>query len=119
MSLDKYKLPLCMVDGVEFALDDAPEVKVTVRMPIQANKKFSFGWARRLPIKDGVLEASPFDVVAAQKVEFFETQIVKIEGVDKPETFWKDYPLALEEIWEKVQAALPEYQDQLEEEAKN
>jgi hypothetical protein len=119
MGLEKYKVPLCMVDGVEFTLADAPEVKITVKMPINANKQFSFGWARRLPVKNGTLDATPFDVVEAQRTELFHSQIVKIEGVDKPKTFWVDYPLAMDEIWEKVQAALPQYQEQLESEIKN
>lgn len=119
MSLDNYKLPLCLVDGVEFTLDDAPEVKVTVRMPIDANRKFAVGWAKRLPMKNGQFDASPFDVVEIQKTEFFESQIIKIVGVKKPESFWTDYPLALEEIWTKVRDALPNYQAQLETETKN
>lgn len=119
MSLENYKLPLCMIDGVGFSLDGAPEVKITVKMPVTANKKFSFGWAKRLPIKNGEIDASPFDVVEAQRKEFFETQIIKVEGVDRPKTFWSDYPLAMDEIWEKVQAALPQYQVQLEAELKN
>lgn len=119
MGLDKYRLPLCMVDGVEFTLDDAPEVKIKVKMPINANKQFSFGWAKRLPIKLGQIDASPFDVVQAQRNEFFESQIISIQGVKKPDSFWTDYPLALDEIWEKVQAAMPQYQTQLETELKN
>lgn len=119
MGIEKYKVPLCMVDGVEFALDDAPEVRITVRMPIQANKKFAFGWAKRLPMRGGEIDASPFDVVLAQRAELFENQIIKIEGVSNPGSFWDDYPLAMEEIWEKVQDELPKYQKTLESEAKN
>lgn len=119
MGLDSYKLPLCLTEGVAFTLDDAPEVKVVVRMPIGSNRKFSFGWAKRLPISDdGKIEATPFDVVEAQRKELFENQIVSIQGVKKPETFWIDYPLATEEIWDKVQASLPKYEKQLEAEAK-
>jgi hypothetical protein len=119
MSLEKYKMPLCLIDGVEFTLDDAPEVKITVKMPINANKQFSFGWAKRLPVKNGSIDASPFDVVEAQRTEFFGSQIIKIDGVEKPKSFWADYPLAMDEIWDKVQAALPKYQEQLETESKN
>lgn len=119
MSLDSYKLPLCLVEGVEFALDAAPEVKVKVKLPINANKAYSIGWAKRLPIKNGALDASPFDVVDAQRKEFFESQVISITGVKKMESFWAEYPLAMDEIWEKVQAALPAYQDQLEADLKN
>lgn len=119
MSLEKYKLPLCLIDGVQFELDDAPEVKVTVKMPINANKQFSLGWAKRLIIKNGEINASPFDVIDAQQKEFFASQIISIEGVKKPETFWSDYPLAMDEIWNKAKDALPKYEKQLEVEAKN
>jgi hypothetical protein len=118
MSLDKYKVPLCMTDGVEFTLDDAPKVKIKVKMPINENKQFSFGWARRLPVKDGQIDANPFDVVIAQRDEFFESQIIKIDGVKSPDSFWIDYPLAMDEIWKKVQDATPKYQEQLETELK-
>lgn len=118
MSLDKYKAPLCLTEGVVFSLNDAKEVKITVRMPISANRKFAFGWAKRLPISDGKIDASPFDVVEAQRKELFENQIISIEGVENKESFWDDYPLAIEEIWEKVQAELPKYETQLEEETK-
>jgi hypothetical protein len=122
MSLDKYKAPLCLTEGVTFELDDAKEVKVTVRMPINANRKFAFGWAKRLPMSaDGKIEASPFDVVEAQRNELFENQIVSIVGLDMVDgvgSFWDEYPLAKEEIWEKVQAALPQYERQLEVETK-
>lgn len=120
MSLDKYKAPLCLTEGITFTLDDAKEVKITVRMPISVNKQFSFGWAKRLKVDaEGQIDASPFDVVDAQRKELFENHIVKIEGVEKPETFWTDYPLAIEEIWTKVQDALPKYEVQLVAEAKN
>lgn len=120
MGLNSYKAPLCMVDGVEFSLDNAPEIKVTVRMPIPANKQFSFGWAKRLPMSpDGKIDASPFDVVYAQRSELFASQIIKIEGVKDTTNFWNEYPLAEEEIWDKVQAALPKYRDNLDEQVKN
>lgn len=120
MSLDKYKLPLCLTEGVEITLDDAPEVKITVAMPISSNRKFAFGWAKRLPMnQDGKFEANPFDVMEAQRAEFINSCILKLEGVDKPETFFSDYPLVIEELWNKVQNLLPNYEKQLEDEAKN
>jgi hypothetical protein len=120
MSLDKYKLPLCLTEGVVFTLDDAPEVKITVAMPISSNRKFAFGWAKRLPMtQDGKFEANPFDVMEAQRAELIESCILKLEGVSEPETFFKDYPLVIEELWAKVQDVLPTYEKQLETEAKN
>lgn len=120
MSLDKYKLPLCLTEGVEITLDDAPEVKITVAMPISSNRKFAFGWAKRLPMtQDGKFEANPFDVMEAQRAELIDSCILKLEGVDKPETFFSDYPLVIEELWSKVQELLPNYEKQLEEESKN
>jgi hypothetical protein len=122
MSLDKYRAPLCLTDGITFELDDAKKVKVTVRMPINANRKFSIGWAKRLPMSaDGKIDASPFDVVEAQRKELFENHIVSITGLDMADeatNFWEQYPLAVEEIWKKVQDALPQYEKQLEVEAK-
>lgn len=122
MSLDKYKAPMCLTDGVTFELDDAKEVKITVRMPINANRKFSIGWAKRLPMSvDGKIDASPFDVVEAQRQELFENQIVSIVGldmVDEVGSFWDEYPLAKDEIWKKVQDSLPQYETQLEVETK-
>lgn len=120
MSLDKYKLPLCLTEGVEFTLDDAPEVKITIAMPIAANRKFSFGWAKRLPMnQDGTFDANPFDVMEAQREELVESCILKVEGVESKETLFKDYPLIIDELWNKVQAVLPTYEKRLETEAKN
>jgi hypothetical protein len=113
MALDKYKLPLCLTEGVEFTLDDAPHVKITVRMPLQINKSYSMGWTGRLAVKDGVPNPTWTEIIKAQEDEFFSSQVIKIVGVKSPDTFWQDYPLAIDEIWKKVQAALPKYQDQL------
>lgn len=118
MSLNKYKLPLCLTEGVSFALDDAKEVIITVKMPIDANKDFSLDWARRLKVLDGEIISTPFDIIKAQQDSFFETQIIKVEGVDSPEAFFKDYPLAKDEIWNKVQAELPNYEKKVEAEVK-
>ena len=120
MSLDKYKLPLCLTEGVVFTLDDAPEVKITVAMPISSNRKFAFGWAKRLPMDEtGKFEANPFDVMEAQRAELIESCILKIEGVENTDSFFNGYPLVIEELWTKVQAVLPNYEKQLEEESKN
>jgi hypothetical protein len=118
MSLDRYKLPLCLTEGVSFTLDDAKEVTITVKMPINSNRDFSLDWARRLRVIDNKISATPFDVIKAQRDSFFETQIIKIEGVESPDSFFKDYPLAEDEIWEKVQADLPDYEVKVEEEIK-
>lgn len=119
MSLDKYKLPLCLTEGVTFTLDDAKEIKVTVRMPIDANRKFMFGWAKRFPVSpEGKIDASPYEVVEAQRQELFENHIISIVGTNDVDGFWEKYPLALEEIWGKVQDSLPQYQTKMEEEAK-
>lgn len=118
MSLNKYKLPLCLTEGVSFTLDDAKEVIITVKMPINANRSYSLDWARRLRVVDNQISATPFDVIQAQRDSFFETQIIKVEGVDNAESFFDEYPLAADEIWEKVQAALPEYEKNVEVESK-
>lgn len=118
MSLDKYKLPLCLTDGVTFTLNDAKEVSITVKMPINANRTYSLDWARRLKVVNNQISATPFDVIQAQRDSFFETQIIKIEGAADPESFFADYPLAADEIWDKVQAALPQYEKNVEAEAK-
>ena len=118
MSLNKYKLPLCLTDGVSFTLDDAKEVIITVKMPIDVNRDFALDWSRRLKMVDGEFVSSPLDVYKAQQDSFFETQVIKIEGVDSPETFFKDYPLAKDEIWTKVQNELPKYEKKVAAEVK-
>lgn len=118
MSLNKYKLPLCLTEGVSFTLDDAKEVVITVKMPIDANRDFSLDWARRLKVIDGEIISTPFDVIKAQQDSFFETQIIKVEGVDSPDTFFKDYPLAKDEVWNKVQAEVPKYEKRVDAEVK-
>jgi hypothetical protein len=119
MALDKYRLPLCLTEGVSFTLDDAPEVTITVKMPIAANRDFMFAWAKLLPVgADGNIAATPFDMTDAQRRAFFPGQVISVKGVDAA-NFWDDYPLAKEEIWTKVQNALPGYETKLEAEAKN
>lgn len=119
MSLDKYRLPLCLTEGVSFSLNDAPEVVVTVKMPINANREYMFAWAKLLPVSaTGDIQSSPFDLSEAQRNAFFPGQVLRIEGV-LSDNFWEEYPLAKDEIWDKVQKALPEYEAKLEGEAKN
>jgi hypothetical protein len=118
MSLNMYKLPLCLVDGVSFTLDHAPEVKITVKMPIAANRGFALDWAKKLPIKDGQITANPFEVIEAQQESFFSTQILSIEGANS-DKFFDEYPTARDEIWRKVQDELPKYEQKLEDEIKN
>jgi hypothetical protein len=113
-----YKLPLCLVDGVSFTLDHAPEVKITVKMPIAANRSFALEWAKKLPIKDGEINANPFEVIEAQQDAFFKTQVLSIEGTDSKD-FFNEYPTAKDEIWKKVQDELPKYEQKLEDEIKN
>jgi hypothetical protein len=119
MSLENYRLPLCMTEGVSFTLDNAPEVTITVKMPIAANRDFMFAWAKLLPVgADGTIAASPFDMTEAQRSAFFPGQVISVTGADAF-NFWEEYPLAKEEIWTKVQNALPGYESKLEAEAKN
>lgn len=119
MSLDKYRLPLCLTQGVSFSLDDAPEVVVTVKMPIAANRDYVFAWAKLLPVSaTGEIKSSPFELSEAQRSAFFPGQVISITGISS-ENFWEEFPLAKDEIWDKVQKALPEYEAKLEAEAKN
>jgi hypothetical protein len=119
MSLDKYRLPLCLTQGVSFTLDNAPGVVVTVKMPIAANREYVFAWAKRLPVSaTGEISSSPFELSEAQRAAFFPGQVISVEGV-LSDDFWEEYPLAKDEIWDKVQKALPEYEAKLEVEAKN
>jgi len=109
--LSSYKLNSAYTEGVDFALDEAPDVVFRVILPGQFNRAYMADLYNSMDIDvddDGTVNRNAGNLVEtsrAQEVAFMEHCLVSIDGEPAPEDFLTEYPKAVRELIEKANEA--------------
>ena len=109
--LSSYKLNSAYTEGVDFTLDEAPDVIFRVILPGQYNRAYMADLYNSMDIdvtEDGTVsrgESNLVETSKAQEIAFIDHCLVSIDGEPVPKDFLSEYPKAVRELVEKANEA--------------